>query len=269
MIRVESLEDVARIVGEKVQESAQVEFKRQLPESGKNDDLAKDLAAMANSGGGVIVYGVDESGGVATALTPFNVDGAVERVTLVASTIDEPPALQGVRRILDGDTGYLVVVVAPATRGPHLVKGQAFGRTAGGNSTLTRRQIGELFARSEGFAAEFGLAIGMPGRAIATIGREEHQRVAFEKLSIDTAYYLTLTNDGDTPVYSVGWNWEKEGDGRIIVHNDLQPIATLHPHSSARIRVSPTLGGGITGVTTNWVDPAGQAHDALWAATFG
>jgi len=269
MIRVESEADLERLVAEKVQESAQVEFKRQLPESGKNDDLAKDLAAMANAGGGVILYGVGESDGVATGLTPFKTDGAVERIALVASTIDEPPHLASAVRIAAAEGGYVAVTLAPAVRGPHFVKGQAFGRTAAGNTTLTRRQVGELFARSEGFAAEFGLAIGAPGRAIAALEREEHQRVAFDKLSIDTVHYLVLANDGDTPVNSVGWKWNRETEGNIIVPTDFQPLQTLHPHSSVRIRVIPTINAAISGVRTTWIDPAGQMHEELWPATFG
>ncbi len=268
MLKVESLADLERLVTERVQKSAQVEFKRQLPESGKNDDLAKDLAAMANSGGGVILYGVEETGGSASGLTPFNLDGAVERVTLVATTIDEPPALQSVVRIPEGDLGYLVVTVADTIRGPHLVKGHAFGRTAGGNSTLTRRQVGALFARSEGFAAEFGLAIGRPGRVTATSEREEHQRIAFSELRIDTARYLVLANDGDTPVHAVGWRLEVEGDGRLIANDDPQPIATLHAHSAVRILVIPVLGVGPKGVRTTWIDVAGQPHEELWTISF-
>ena len=48
----ENLEDLKRIVQERLEESARLEFKRQLPEPGKNEDLAKDLAAMAKSGAG-------------------------------------------------------------------------------------------------------------------------------------------------------------------------------------------------------------------------
>ena len=264
MIKAETTIDLRRIITEKIQESAQIEFKRQLPESGKNDDLAKDIAAMANSGGGLIIYGIEEESGIASGLAPFDLTGVVERVALVATTIDEPPRLTSIVRIMDGNVGYLVVQVAPATRGPHLVKGQAWGRTAGGNTTLTRRQIGELFARSEGFAAEFGLAVGLPGRAVATLDREEHQRISFGKFDIDTAHYVVLANDGDTPVHSVGWRWKQESEGTIVVPNDLQPIATLHAHSAIRIRVLPTDTATISGIVTTWVDPAGQGHEELW-----
>jgi len=55
----ENLEDLERIVQERIEESARLEFKRQLPEPGQNDDLAKDMAAIANTEGGVIIYGIE------------------------------------------------------------------------------------------------------------------------------------------------------------------------------------------------------------------
>jgi len=267
MLTVHSLEDVTRLVTEAVQESAQVEFKRQLPDSGKNDDLAKDLAAMANSGGGVIIYGIAESGGVASSLAPFDTSGTTERITLVASTIDEPPVLQSVHRIQDGDVGFLVVTIAPTQRGPHLIRGQAFGRTAGGNTSLTRRQIGELFARSDGFAAEFGLAIGRPGRVHASILREEHQSRPFGDLKIDVVYYLVVTNDGDTPVHSVSWRWDPDEES-VVSYDDPQPIETLHARSSVKAPVLVVVGASATGVRTKWVDTAGHTHEAFWTTSF-
>jgi predicted HTH transcriptional regulator len=50
-------------IAEGVEESAELDWKRQLPERSdlKKSDIDKDIAAMANSGGGIIVYGVLET----------------------------------------------------------------------------------------------------------------------------------------------------------------------------------------------------------------
>ena len=162
-----NLEDLKRIVEQRLEETARLEFKRQLPEPGKNDDMAKDLAAMANTEGGVIIYGIDEDDmGRAKELRPFPVSDAGERVTLVAQNIpDEPVTLGSVRPIAleDGGTlGFLVVEVPRSDRAPHFCQGAAWGRTAKSNAPLTRRRVGELFAHSSGFAGEFGVVVGPP-----------------------------------------------------------------------------------------------------------
>ncbi len=60
-------------------ESAGLDFKSALPPKGKLRDLAKDAAAMS-VGGGVILVGVDEEDGVASAITPIELAGTMERV---------------------------------------------------------------------------------------------------------------------------------------------------------------------------------------------
>ena len=100
-----------------LEETTQLEFKRELPPSGKNDDIAKDIAAMANTEGGVIIYGIEEdNAGRAKALTPLAMPGVGERVTLVAQSLDEGLTLRSVTTILaDGaaDEGFLIVEVPP------------------------------------------------------------------------------------------------------------------------------------------------------------
>ncbi|MGC4153665.1 MAG: ATP-binding protein [Propionicimonas sp.] len=47
-------------------EARDLDWKRPLPKSPGSSDFPKDVAAMANSGGGMIVYGVTESNKVAS-----------------------------------------------------------------------------------------------------------------------------------------------------------------------------------------------------------
>lgn len=99
-----SVGDLARIVTERLEENTRLEFKRQVPESGKNDHLAKDVAAMANSDGGVIVYGIEEDeAGRAKALAPINLKGAAERVILIAQTFDEPLTVKNAKASRAGE----------------------------------------------------------------------------------------------------------------------------------------------------------------------
>jgi Putative DNA-binding domain len=56
-------------------ESATLEFKAMLPQSAPDDkskqEFLKDVAALANAGGGDVVYGISEVNGKANALLRF------------------------------------------------------------------------------------------------------------------------------------------------------------------------------------------------------
>lgn len=122
----------------------------------KNQEIAKDVAAMANNGG-VIIYGLgeDEHGRV-TRLTPIPLKGVAERVdAIVRSSIAEPPVIHihPISTEADSAVGYLVVFVPPSERAPHMVvvKGEHryYGRTAKGNYPLPEGEVARLYARRQ------------------------------------------------------------------------------------------------------------------------
>ncbi len=267
------LRELQEIVQQRLTESASLEFKRELPPPGKNDDLAKDLAAMSNSGGGVIIYGVEQDdSGAADQLVPLDVNGASERISVVARTLDEPltPVVKPIQET-GTDKGYLVVEVSSSHRAPHLMKGTAWGRTANGNTQLSRRQVGELFARSDGFAAEFGLQIGRPGRVVFRVIPEYRPSPRRPR---DTEYFLTFSNDGETPVFDVNWSWEDVSSmpTPIILSPNPFPV-DLNPGEEIRVQVA--LSSTITAVElaprirTSWSDARGTQTSKVWTATFG
>jgi hypothetical protein len=274
----ENLEDLRRIVEQRLEETSQLEFKRQLPEPGKNDDLARDLAAMANTEGGVIIYGIEQdSTGRARDLRPFAVSGAAERVTLVAqNALDEALALGGVRSIISEeqrDLGFLVVEVPRSDRAPHFHQGTAWGRTSKGNAPLTRRRIGELFARSPAFAEEFGLAVGRPGRVLAKHVAEPYQETDRDgRLKTRQRYYLVFENDGETDVLNADWNWvtadETEGMLPHVVENPF-PLELLQRGVPVRVQVIHSMGEATNlKVRTRWRDKNGDEHEQTWPVTW-
>jgi hypothetical protein len=277
MLIPQSLEDLNRIVEERLEETTRLEFKRQLPESGKNDDLAKDLAAMANTEGGVIVYGIEQDKmGRAKELRPFAVSGASERVTLVAQNIlDEPLTLGSVGTITSEEEGlgFLVVEVPRSDRAPHLLQGAAWGRTAKGNVPLTRRRIGELFARSPGFAAEFGLVLGRAGRVLAKQVAEPYQETDSRgQLRTKHRYYLVFENDGSSDVFDVTWEWVSAGveEARLpSVSEDPFPLDRLQAGVPLRLQVFHSMGEASNlKVQTRWRDTDGKEHKQTWPITF-
>lgn len=107
-------EILAAIEAGDLTETANFDAKAALPAKGKSKDLAIDVAAMATDGG-TLLYGIGEDDNDRpTALQPFRLAGARERVDqIVRTSISEPPDVQ-VREIPTNDdpsNGYLVVAI--------------------------------------------------------------------------------------------------------------------------------------------------------------
>jgi hypothetical protein len=120
---------IEQLVEQQVEEAADLDFKQILP-NGKGewrDETAKDLAAMANSGGGVVVYGVAEQRGRGTAKSIERVElkeSDVRSLTQVAYNLVHPP-LMDIRpvKIVDPqrpELGVLAIVVPPSAEVPHM-----------------------------------------------------------------------------------------------------------------------------------------------------
>lgn len=132
-------EHVKQAVAEQVREDARLDWKRTLPLVGdpsadknrQREELAKDLAAMANSGGGTIVYGVAEAKvdgiSVAHEVRPVGVvtEEMEQRIRQVASSGISPPLTGLTLRNLappgDATGGVLVIDIPDSPDRPHLV----------------------------------------------------------------------------------------------------------------------------------------------------
>lgn len=109
-------------------ESATLEFKRELPGNSDKDkhELCKDVAALANTDGGDLVYGIDEKDGGAGAITPIVgelSDAAMRRVAQILDATIEP-RIQGIKmRHVEVPGGYALIVRVPASfDGPHSIR---------------------------------------------------------------------------------------------------------------------------------------------------
>lgn len=114
-------------------ETDDLDWKSELParKDLRNHDFVKDVAAMANSGGGVIVFGVEEVGKAATSRCHAgDFDEAFERSIGQATIGAITPPVFGVRCHVVGDADNLAVVVEipPSQETPHLVyRNEYFG----------------------------------------------------------------------------------------------------------------------------------------------
>lgn len=148
----------AAVANRAVEETSQLDFKRGLPQTKGNADIAVDVAAMTVDGG-VLVYGVGEDDdGHPTELAPIELAGARERIDqVVRSSIQETPSIRIDALALGDDParGYLVVVVPPSPRAPHQVtvsgkyQYRYYGRGPTGNRILTEADVARLYARRE------------------------------------------------------------------------------------------------------------------------
>jgi predicted HTH transcriptional regulator len=136
-----------------LEETETFDAKKELPP--KNVETAKDISAMANSGGGVIIYGIDEDeSGRPTIPNPILLKGEREKIDqIIRTSVSEVPYynILPVLSQADSTKGYLVVVIPPSERAPHMVivKGEKryYGRGETGNYILSEPEVTRLYER--------------------------------------------------------------------------------------------------------------------------
>lgn len=149
-------EIVGAVTTEALEETVAFDAKAELPSKNKNIELAKDVAAMATDGG-VLLYGVaEDENGRPTVLNPIPLAGQRERISAIVQTsIAEPPfvRISEIPTHDDPEVGYIVVVVPPSERAPHMVvvKGdnRFYGRTDTGNRMLPEAEVARLYERRQ------------------------------------------------------------------------------------------------------------------------
>ncbi|MCC2318385.1 AlbA family DNA-binding domain-containing protein [Cellulomonas chengniuliangii] len=120
-------------VGQGVAETDDLDWKSELPPSRdlSQTDFPKDVAAMANRGGGVIVYGVTEKQKRATGRADVGVLSEIHERTLrsAAVTAISPPVLGlTIVRVGEREPRAVAVIVPASEDGPHLIyKNDFFG----------------------------------------------------------------------------------------------------------------------------------------------
>lgn len=137
-----------------VVETSDLDWKAELPPAKglPQTDFPKDIAAMANSSGGVIVYGVRESQKAATdRVNVGEFDEAHERALRSATiTAISPPVFGlGVHRLGEEGSRAVVVEVPASVDGPHLIyRNDYFGAPVRNDSEtvwMRERQIEAMY----------------------------------------------------------------------------------------------------------------------------
>ena len=137
-------EDLSRLIAGGVREDADLDFKQER--YGTSDsarrDLAGDVAAMANTRGGLIIIGIRDENDVAIELSPVQLeDGEEARIRQIAASSIAPHLMFDVR-VLQSDAGeshgYYLLIVPPSSLSPHAVRPDRDLRFPRRHGTTTR-----------------------------------------------------------------------------------------------------------------------------------
>lgn len=159
--------DLHALIEGAVREDQSLEYKEALPGTGAEAtrEFCADAAALANTGGGDIIFGVresrDEDGratgvpGQIVGLGDVNVDQAVLRLEDILRQ-GVLPRVMGVQMTpVPCQAGHALLVRVPRSwAAPHMVKGnyRFYGRSSAGKFPLDVGQIRDAFLRSAGIA---------------------------------------------------------------------------------------------------------------------
>jgi len=124
------LRDIQSLIENKIEESLTLEYKRELDKN--NKEIAKDISAFANTSGGVIIYGIDESGGVPTSISWIKSKNTKEKIENIILTNIQPRIKDVViNPILNPDTSsqaIFVVNVPESPDAPHMANHRYYRR---------------------------------------------------------------------------------------------------------------------------------------------
>ena len=160
-----TISDVNMIVRDKVPESRNLDYKRELPpltESG-NKELLKDISAFANTVGGYLIYGVDEKEGVPTEILGVEVedfDKLKQRFENLLRT-GADPVIRGVdfhAVDVNGLKKMVIIKIPRSIARPHAVRikdhFRFYGRNSSGVHQLEVEDLRRAFLESDTLATK-------------------------------------------------------------------------------------------------------------------
>src|SRR5262245_19307303 len=220
MLKISTKKDLQQLVDEKIQESLTLDYKAS-PALGKDsksrDELCKDVSAFANSGGGQIIYGIEES----KDGKPVKVDeGSDTSREWIEQVIDSrvQPRLEGLVitpvPVGTGRHAYVLTIPQASGRAPHQAPDKKYYkrqnflsvpmedyeiRDALRRATTPELYIELSFASGNMAQVEFGYQseLSKPITLIVTMRYRSSQpaHYALVKIGIDTNLPLHTTGD--------------------------------------------------------------------------
>jgi hypothetical protein len=144
--------DLQLLCDERQRELQRLEFKRELllDTGDQRREVEKDALAMANAGGGVIVYGIEEAplpdgGSAASALRPLEGD-LYERLNSLLDDRGSPRLSFDLYPVEASAGGIYLVLDIGGPRRPHMTNdGRYFGRRGTSSRRMTEAEVAETY----------------------------------------------------------------------------------------------------------------------------
>jgi hypothetical protein len=155
--------DLLALVESKTSEGKEIEYKQMLPGKADSDrrEFLYDVSSFANASGGYLIFGMEESAGIATKLIGLhnvNPDDEIRRLEEMARDGIRPP-IPGIQTAAVGlDTGPLAIVtrIPKSWVPPHQVTYQKsfrfYSRDTNGKYQLDVDELRDVFTRSRDIA---------------------------------------------------------------------------------------------------------------------
>jgi len=153
------LDDIERLPADQVSESRTLDFKRDLvgPRDDDKREFLADVSALANTAGGDLVFGIEETAGIATAFRPIAVedtDSLIRRLEDILRTGLEPRLPSCTLRWVGApNRGALVIRTPRSWLAPHRVifrdHAKFYARNSAGKYALDVSELRTAFSASE------------------------------------------------------------------------------------------------------------------------
>lgn len=271
---------IDRAIAKGLREADDLDWKSELPPLGAipNSDFPKDVAAMANSGGGALVFGVTENEGAANGRRDTGELGERYESALrsAAVTAINPPVFGLDVLQLGESANKCVVVVVPASGdGPHLIyRNEYFGAPLRNNADtvwMKERQVeamyrarfderrrsadvlDTLYLEAASMRSPDGpawlIAVARPRLSMTHTARLEQSdaRLAFERAGINALVYVGRGRLH--PLENADWNNPRPGlrrwTARPMVDGDLArwKEAWISIHEDGSVSLASAVGG--------------------------
>lgn len=234
--------DLRRLIDEKVPESKQIEYKRELPEGGDKGtvNFLRAVTAFANTQGGELIYGIHAIDGIPVELIPLTMPSGDQALQRFESLCRDgvQPRLTGVQYkfvLLEGGGSVLVVRIPKSWSAPHRVSAgnhaHFYGRNSAGAYQLDVAELRQAFTLSDtvierirSFRANRLLALSSNE---ASIRLKEGALIVLHLIplqAITSDFQIDIASDSHTlrsirPLGASGWNHRINLDGRLNFRN--------------------------------------------------
>jgi hypothetical protein len=146
-------DDLKLLIEHQIMESSTLEFKAtcQLNSRKQRLELLKDLTGIGNSGGGDVLFGIAEEGGVASALQWMTDESLLPKLSDIARSSVRPHLLWEYQMVRSPDHGFVLVIsVEPSHLGPYMIdaygESRFYKRHVQSVDPMTETEVREAYA---------------------------------------------------------------------------------------------------------------------------